>query len=327
MSAPPPPPRRQAKRWTFTLNNPTAPLPIPTDVGFLSYQKEVGEQGTPHFQGYVEFKKQLRMSDIKKFSGGWERAHLEVSKGDAESNLVYTTKDETRCASGEQVYFGTPAKSGVKRGYTIMCDSLREGTFNRDDHLEEYLKHKRSVDEFIREKRSVKASDLAVPDLVLRSWQKEIVAIVQGPVDPRKVYWYYDTVGGAGKSTFTKYLMKNHGALSISTTAKDRVIRAYDHQPVVILDLTREEGQQGHINYSVLETLKNGYGFNTMYEPGQKCWHPPHVIVFSNFGPDETKLSVDRWVIVNILQAIVPFVPDGPAAAVPDHFLDDFISS
>lgn len=66
----------------------------------------------------------------------------------------------------------------------------------------------------------------------------------------------------------------------IDTTAKERVIRAYNQEPIVIFDINRQEGKEDQINYGIMETLKNGMGFNTMYEPGMKLWPSPHVLVF-----------------------------------------------
>lgn len=295
------------KRWCFTVYEGswpdlTKPIEFQPDImGYLVYQLEkCPNTQNLHFQGYVEFKKQLYGTGIKKLGPPWHTCKTIFCDGSGPQNKVYCLKEESRVEGGLRMEHGTMSKTGVTRAYTVMVNALLDGTFSTETHAHEYIKHKRNVDEFIRERRSVKPTDLAIPDIVLKPWQTDIVSIISQPPHDRAVYWYYDTIGGAGKSTFTKYLLKHHGALCISTTAKDRVIRAYDHQPVVILDLTREEGQQGAINYSVLEMLKNGFGFNTMYEPGQKCWQVPHVFVFSNFPPDQTKLSADRWRINDI---------------------------
>lgn len=69
------------KHWCFTLNNPAAGddgglwLP-PYEYAVLG--NEVGESGTPHIQGYVVFKKKLRLTQIKKHSVQAGRAHWEV---------------------------------------------------------------------------------------------------------------------------------------------------------------------------------------------------------------------------------------------------------
>jgi len=47
----------KARNWCFTLNNPEDELDF-TEFPFCDYaiwQKEVGENGTPHFQGRIDF--------------------------------------------------------------------------------------------------------------------------------------------------------------------------------------------------------------------------------------------------------------------------------
>lgn len=54
--------------------------------------KEIGEEGTPHLQGYVEFKKQVYFSTLKKIN---HRIHWEPAKGNRQQNITYCTKDNT----------------------------------------------------------------------------------------------------------------------------------------------------------------------------------------------------------------------------------------
>lgn len=60
---------------------------------FIVYQLEVGESGTPHLQGYVVFKKPMRLSAVRQLI---PRAHLDIARGTNEQNIAYCTKDETR---------------------------------------------------------------------------------------------------------------------------------------------------------------------------------------------------------------------------------------
>jgi len=59
----------------------------------MIFQLEVGETGTPHFQGYVEFKQPLRIAAMKKIC---PRAHFEIAKGSQAQNKKYCTKEEGR---------------------------------------------------------------------------------------------------------------------------------------------------------------------------------------------------------------------------------------
>lgn len=82
------------RHWCFTINNPTADDNISKEkfehISYLIAGKEVGEDGTPHLQGYVCFINRKRLTTVKKF---FPRAHLEVKKGTVKQALTYCKKD------------------------------------------------------------------------------------------------------------------------------------------------------------------------------------------------------------------------------------------
>lgn len=100
------PPRGHSTNWVFTINNPSDscnPLQWP-GVRFLIYQKEQGEKGTKHLQGYVQFEKQKQLVSVKKVHS---TAHWEVRQGTHEEAVAYCTKKDTR--------IGSPIRKGVPR--------------------------------------------------------------------------------------------------------------------------------------------------------------------------------------------------------------------
>lgn len=93
-----------AKRWCFTWNNYPADwnssiVPIIGPVGNYIIGKEVGESGTPHLQGYIEFHKKVRALSVGLPKG----IHWEKAKGNRDSNLKYCSKDGEYVASGFRV--------------------------------------------------------------------------------------------------------------------------------------------------------------------------------------------------------------------------------
>ncbi|XP_052818373.1 uncharacterized protein LOC128244403 [Mya arenaria] len=84
-----------AKDWCFTLNNYTeedCTTLEQLDVQYICYGREVGESGTPHIQGFVQMKKGIRMTALKKITP-FHRAHLEKRRGTAPEARDYTSKD------------------------------------------------------------------------------------------------------------------------------------------------------------------------------------------------------------------------------------------
>lgn len=83
-------------RWCFTLNNYTQKeydeMLVQLVHNTLRYVvgKEIGEQGTPHLQGYFEFRGRARPSAIKL---SHTRTHFERAKADDVTNYAYCIKD------------------------------------------------------------------------------------------------------------------------------------------------------------------------------------------------------------------------------------------
>lgn len=76
----------QGKSWEITINNYTdqdIKWVMDLEVGSICISKEVGEEGTPHLQGRITFKRQYRLVQLKKLH---PTAHWEVSKALADSN-------------------------------------------------------------------------------------------------------------------------------------------------------------------------------------------------------------------------------------------------
>lgn len=84
-----------AIRWSFTLNNwskddlDTISSIISKNCKMAIIGSEVGEQGTPHLQGYLEFKTKSRPKSV--FTN--DKIHWEKSKGNMDDNIRYCSKE------------------------------------------------------------------------------------------------------------------------------------------------------------------------------------------------------------------------------------------
>ena len=141
---------------------------------------------------------------------------------------------------------------------------------------------------------------------MLRPWQKEIADNHKTVCDMfnRKINWYWEPTGNVGKSVLCKYFVDQKGAIIISGKGNDCLyaIQQYvekngEGPDIIIMDIPR---CIEHISWNAIESAKNGCFFSGKYEGGMVRYNTPHIIVFSNEEPDTSKLSLDRWNIVEI---------------------------
>lgn len=127
-------------------------------------------------------------------------------------------------------------------------------------------------------------------------WQLKVMDILTMPPHKRHIHWFWEETGNVGKSTLSKYLVVKHNALCVQGKSQD-IFYALKQNPnkrkIIIIDIPRTN--LDYINYSAIESIKNGLIFSSKYESEQLVFNTPHIIVFANSLPDLTKLSNDRW--------------------------------
>lgn len=92
----------EGKYWCFTLNNYTEEeenFLKNINCKYIVFGKEVGENGTNHLQGYIEFGSNRKLERLKREISN--RAHWEKRRGKAEEAANYCKKDEDYIELGE----------------------------------------------------------------------------------------------------------------------------------------------------------------------------------------------------------------------------------
>lgn len=110
----------QYRRWVFTLNNYTeedCEAAKAIACRYIICGKEVGEQGTPHLQGYVEFDGAKRLKGVNALL----KAHWERAKGDSDDNEKYCGKD------GVWYTKGTPGAPGKRNDLAAVREAFKGG--------------------------------------------------------------------------------------------------------------------------------------------------------------------------------------------------------
>lgn len=122
----------KSRNWCFTLNNPKKGsmnkiyrLVDEDKITYLVEGREVGESGTPHIQGYLEYHTTISMKSLKNLVG--EKFHWEVRRGTGQQAADYCKKD------GEWEEWGEiKNEHGKRKDWTTMRNMIGEGSSIRE---------------------------------------------------------------------------------------------------------------------------------------------------------------------------------------------------
>lgn len=144
----------------------------------------------------------------------------------------------------------------------------------------------------------------------LYRFQQEIKDLCAERADPEEctIHWYWDPVGNCGKTALIKHLLlaEPDTRTMVGGASKDAAFAITQLKKVpecVFFNVVRS--QEGFVSYAALEAIKDGLMFSPKYESGQWNEDGPHVFVFANFAPVESKLSAHRWHIVRVCKCFV----------------------
>lgn len=244
---------QRGKYWVFTLNNYTLveekelETLVDTDssVGYVAYGQEVGENGTPHLQGYLELLIKQRLGGVKQLPG-FGRAHLELRKGTQKEALDYTKKDGIFFEWG--VLFAT--KQGSRSDLEEVKSLLDSGGSIADvaaQHFGSYIRYRKSFS--------------AYSDLRPESQRDVSVYILWG--EP-----------GVGK---TRYVFDRYPDVWISSDPTLQWFDGYEGESTVLLDDFR-----GECSPSFLLRLLDRYPLRVPIKGGFRHWRATKIFITSN---------------------------------------------
>lgn len=113
--------------WCFTWNNPDYDQEQPNVwpcVKYAIWQHEVGENGTPHFQGYVVFDKLMSLKQLKEIN---DQIHWEPRRGSHAEAKAYCSKEDTR-TDGPFEYGEEPLKQGQRTDLEDVAEYTKDHT-------------------------------------------------------------------------------------------------------------------------------------------------------------------------------------------------------
>lgn len=123
--------KKKTRNYCFTLNNPTYNSHkefyeqlFLRGTTYMIVGDEVGEQGTPHYQGYIKFANPRCISGLKKLDS---KIHWEHAKGNFEQNFKYCSKDGRYTEFGER-----PKGQGARTDLKTITSMIDNGSKTSD---------------------------------------------------------------------------------------------------------------------------------------------------------------------------------------------------
>lgn len=256
----------RSKKYVFTLNN-YENLQIYNIEDWLNknasiwcFGEEIGEEGTPHLQGYMEFKNQKKWSEITNGCPDFQKAWSQNAKGNLLQNYKYTSKQLLK------FYYGgfKPEKIDYK------------------EHIETLFQWEKDILNIIKQK----------PDKRKIYWYHEPVGGVGKTVFQKYLVSHYKDkykiIALSGKCADMKngiiqFIEKNKG----------------ETPDIILINIPKNKSLE-YFSYEGLEAIKDMFFYSGKYEGGMVCGASPHVFIFSNEKPPLNKMSNDRFIEVEI---------------------------
>lgn len=141
-----------------------------------------------------------------------------------------------------------------------------------------------------------------------RPWHEAAFQLLEGPPSFREIHWFYDPVGGAGKSWLADYLGANElayvvdqcgGGYHFATVVQNAIASGWNGRTFVF-DFPKT--MHDHAFYGCLESVKNGRVTALKYQGGTIHFARPHVLVLCNFYPKLDALAAGRFRVHRILE-------------------------
>ena len=305
----------RSSRWCFTINNPTNadtttlqslidPNGVPTtesNIRYLIYSTETGASGTPHYQGFVIFHSTRRFHQVRTLLGG--RAHVERTQGTSQQAADYCRKEGSTNIVEHGSFPGGAGRRTDLEAFHAWVKALDHRPSKRecyDEHPAIFLRYGRAAWDFVDtyQPSPQLVGEEEAPD---RAWQESLWELVNGEPQDRSVVFVYDPQGNAGKSWFAKFVFSRlpEKTQLLRPGKRDDVAMLVDEtKSIFIFDVPRAEMQ--FLQYAVMEQLKDGFVQSNKYRCAPKYLGPCHVIVMCNEPPDDTKLSADRYHVIQI---------------------------
>jgi hypothetical protein len=142
----------------------------------------------------------------------------------------------------------------------------------------------------------------------LYPWQKKIEDKIQYIANSWRINWIYDAKGSMGKSTLCKYLLLKYPGtiLKLNGSHHEMKIKVglfdMEHKDKLRCCLINFNMSYNNyvVPYEAIEEIKNGTFYCSINPRGIVSYPCPHIFCFADFKPDKTRITKDRWKVIDI---------------------------
>lgn len=291
----------QSRAWCFTINNPVRnDIPaiwyLEKEVDYIIWQREIGENGTPHLQGY--FITKVNPKSKAGFTLKWckenlnGKAHFEMRKGTHKEAVDYCKKDRSRA----------PGISGPWEHGTWKDQETTRAEAGERAKKVNLLDIKAAID--------AGATDKQLWDTNFRqmaqynnAFTKYRLAMGAGKRKQPAIMCFWGEPG-CGKSMRARDIAAKYGEAFWWNADNGNWFDLYDNSrhKVVVLDEFN-----GTIKYTTLLRMLDAYPLQLEVKGGMVAFNPDVIIITSNKPPNQwyfqDNINFDHGAILRRLSA------------------------
>lgn len=224
---------------------------------YMIFQCEVGEQGTPHLQGYIELNMPMSLAWIKNNIMENDKTHIEKRRGTAKEASDYCCKIDNTTVPDTTFVWGKISKQGARNDLKAIAEEIKEDGLKKtiDEHPETFLKLSKGMKEL--DQHYLNKKEKPIPT----------------------VYWYYGETGTGKSRDAAEEAGIDTARISGNLTWFDQ----YHCEDNVIFDDFR--GDWCKLDY--LLQILDIYDMKVPIKGGFVHWVPKKIFITSNKKPEE----------------------------------------
>lgn len=250
----------KARGYCFTINNPEPQDSLDLEnlreaAAYVIYGQEVGEEGTPHYQGYCYFQFPVSFTRVKSIL---QRAHIEAQRGSIQQAIAYCEKDGLWQEFGER----PGQKRTSKEQWTFCIEAAERGDLEsiKSEYPGMYVR-------YLERWRSLRRRD-------------------RRPMDGDLTHEWWVGPTGSGKSRHLWSMYPTHYAKELN-----KWWDGYEDQEVVAIE---EWCPKNECTASFLKIWADRYPFPAQIKGGNlKNIRPRKIIVLSNYELEQCFPNVE----------------------------------